>query len=187
MKLPRVKTGAAGAACGLAAIIAIVISSGEVRTNKTGLELIGNAEGCRREPYTCPAGVLTDGVGNTTNVKANTRKTDQQIASDWSKNILVAESCVNRYFRGGSMSDNQFSAMTSLAFNVGCAGIRTYYSKPNKKRVETSIHKYAQAGNWPMMCSHITEFDNSSAGKLPGLTARRIKEQALCMTKADDK
>lgn len=165
--------------CSVSAIIAIVMTSGNVRTNQAGLELIGNAESCRRDPYVCPAGVLTDGIGNTHNVFSG--KTDQQIARDWEKNISIAEDCVNRHFRGRSMSDNAFSAMTSAAFNVGCNGLQRYYSPARKGWFETSIHKYAQAGNWTMMCNHLPDFVNSGGKKLPGLVTRRDKEKALCL------
>lgn len=79
------KAGAAGIVCSVAAIIAIVLGNGHVRTNERGLELIGNAESCRRDPYVCPAGVLTDGMGNTHGVKPGTVKNDQQIAAEWEK------------------------------------------------------------------------------------------------------
>jgi lysozyme len=82
------KLGVAGVACSVMTIIAIVVSNGHIRTNQRGLELIGNAESCRRDPYVCPAGVLTDGIGNTHGVKEGTRKTDQQIAADWEKTSL---------------------------------------------------------------------------------------------------
>lgn len=94
------KTGAAGAVCSVMVIIGLVLSSGEVKTSRAGLELIGNAEGCRRDPYKCPADVWTDGIGNTHGVNPSMRKTDQQIAADWQKNILAAEQCVNRYAAG---------------------------------------------------------------------------------------
>ncbi len=57
------KAGAAGGACSVVAAIMLVLAGGNVRTNQEGLELIGNAEGCRVNPYVCPAGVLTDGIG----------------------------------------------------------------------------------------------------------------------------
>lgn len=41
--------GAADAVCSVMAIIAIVLSHGQVHTNQKGLELIGNAESCRRD------------------------------------------------------------------------------------------------------------------------------------------
>ncbi|MDU7135065.1 MAG: lysozyme, partial [Enterobacteriaceae bacterium] len=118
------KLGVAGVACSVMTIIAIVVSNGHIRTNQRGLELIGNAEQCRRDPYVCPAGVLTDGIGNTQNVKPGTRKTDQQIAADWEKNILSAEKCVNAYANGAKLSDNTFSAVTSITFNVGCGAMQ---------------------------------------------------------------
>ena len=78
------KTGAAGAICSVAVIIGTVLSNGG-KTSRAGLELIGNAEGCRRDPYKCPADVWTDGIGNTHGVKHGARKTDQQIAVDWKR------------------------------------------------------------------------------------------------------
>ncbi|MEE6801787.1 lysozyme, partial [Escherichia coli O8:H10] len=62
--------GAAGIVCSVGMIITMVLNAGHVRTNERGLRLIGNAESCRRDPYLCPAGVLTDGIGNTHNVSA---------------------------------------------------------------------------------------------------------------------
>lgn len=123
LKLSK-KSGAAGIVCSVGTIIAIVMNAGHVRTNERGLELIGNAESCRRDPYVCPAGVLTDGMGNTHGVKPGTVKSDQQIASEWERNILDAESCVNRYANGKNLSDNTFSAVTSITFNVGCPTMR---------------------------------------------------------------
>ena len=85
--------------CSVIAIIAIVMSMNSgLRTNKEGLEIIGNAESCQREPYYCPAGVLTDGVGNTHYVVAGTKNFDQQIASDWIKKIKEGEWCVYKSF-----------------------------------------------------------------------------------------
>ncbi len=48
--------------------------------------------------------------------------------------------------------------MTSAAFNMGCASLRTYYSPTRKARFETSIHKNAQKGNWPAMCNNLPDF-----------------------------
>ncbi|WP_449265467.1 lysozyme [Escherichia coli] len=177
------KTAAGGGAiCAIAVMITIVVGNGNVRTNQAGLELIGNAEGCRRDPYMCPAGVWTDGIGNTHGVTPGVRKTDQQIAADWEKNILIAERCINQHFRGKDMPDNAFSAMTSAAFNMGCNSLRTYYSKARGMRVETSIHKWAQKGEWVNMCNHLPDFVNSNGVPLRGLKIRREKERQLCLT-----
>lgn len=173
---------AAGVICSVGVIIGIVLDNGQVRTNKAGLELIGNAESCRRDPYYCPAGRLTDGIGNTHGVVSGTRKTDEQIAADWQKNILDAERCINREFRGRDMSDNTFSAMVSGAFRLGCTGLKTYYSSASGQRVQTSIHKWAQAGSWANMCSHLPDFVNGGGQRLPGLVIRAEKEKTLCLS-----
>jgi lysozyme len=171
----------AAAACAVSAMIAFVLANGKVRTNKDGLEIIGNAEGCRRDPYVCPAGKLTDGLGNTHNVKPGVRKTDKQIADEWQANILIAENCIDQNFRGQDMPVDSFSAMTSAAFNMGCPSLMTYYSPTKKLRLETSIHKYAQAGNWVMMCRHLPDFVNAGGVPLAGLKLRRNREMNLCL------
>ena len=38
---------------------------GELRISPKGLGITGNAEGCQLNPYTCPAGLVTNGIGNT--------------------------------------------------------------------------------------------------------------------------
>ncbi|UXY12058.1 lysozyme [Kosakonia sp. ML.JS2a] len=163
---------AGGAVCSVAAIIAIILSNGQVRTNERGLELIGNAEACRRDPYVCPAGVLTDGIGNTHGVKAGTRKTDAQIAADWERNILQAEKCVNTYAAGARLSDNTFSAVTSLTFNVGCGAMQ-------KSTLYALLREGPSA--WTSACNQFTRWVYADGVQLPGLVTRRSKEKALCL------
>lgn len=164
------KVGVAGAACSVMAIIAIVVSSGHVRTNQRGLELIGDAESCRRDPYVCPAGVLTDGIGNTQNVKPGTRKTDQQIAADWEKNILSAEKCVNNYANGAKLSDNTFSAVTSITFNVGCGSMQ-----------KSTMFWQLRQGHIADACQQFSRWTYGGGKQLPGLVKRRSAEKVLCL------
>ena len=173
------KTG--GAICAVATIIAIVLSMDSgLRINREGLELIGNAEACRREPYMCPAGALTDGVGNTHGVIANKRKTDEEIARDWVRNIAEAEKCINNNFNGAEMPTMPFSMMTSAAFNMGCRSLMTYVNK-DKKRVQTTIWKKAQTRDWKGMCERLPDFNKSGGVVLRGLTIRRNKEMTNCL------
>lgn len=164
------KAGAAGAVCSVAAIITIVLNSGNVRTNERGLELIGNAEGCRRDPYVCPAARLTDGIGNTHNVKAGTRKTDEQIAADWERNILEAERCVNSYGNGRKLSDNTFSAVTSITFNAGCANMKS-----------STLFRYLRSGEFSQACNQFPRWVYGGGKVLPGLVTRRAAELQLCL------
>lgn len=164
------KGGAVGAICSVAAIIAIVLGNGNVRTNERGLELIGNAEGCRRDPYLCPAAKLTDGVGNTHGVKAGVRKTDAQIATDWERNILEAERCVNSYGNGRKLSDNTFSAVTSITFNVGCGAMQ-----------KSTMFQLLRQGQVLQACDQFPRWVYGGGKVLPGLVTRRGAEKQLCL------
>ncbi len=163
------KTGAAGIVCSVAAIIAIVLNAGHVRTNERGLELIGNAESCRRDPYVCPAGVTTDGMGNTHGVKLGTVKNDQQIAAEWEKNILEAEYCVNRYGNGKRLPDNAFSAAVSVTFRAGCGNLRN-----------STMFTLLRAGNISAACDQLPRWIYGGGRVLPGLVTRAGDEKALC-------
>ncbi|HGV3449912.1 TPA: lysozyme [Raoultella planticola] len=164
------KAGAAGVVCSVGAIITIVLNAGNVRTNERGLELIGNAEGCRRDPYVCPAAVLTDGIGNTHGVKAGVRKTDKQIAADWERNILEAERCVNTYGNGRQLSDNTFAAVTSITFNCGCATMK-----------QSTLFRYLKIGETEKACSQFPRWVYGDGKVLPGLVTRRAAEKQLCL------
>lgn len=166
------KTGAAGAVCSVMVIIGMVLSSGEVKTSQAGLELIGNAEGCRRDPYKCPADVWTDGVGNTHGVKPGVRKNDQQIAADWGRNILDAEQCVNRYANGDKLSPGAFDAATSITFNIGCTAMQ-----------KSTMFQLFRQGNTVAACDQFPRWVYASGVKLNGLVIRRDKERALCLAK----
>ncbi|WP_420809755.1 lysozyme [Entomohabitans teleogrylli] len=161
--------GGAGVICSVGAIIAIVLSAGNVRTNERGLELIGNAEGCRLEPYMCPAGVLTDGIGNTHGVKSGERKSYEQIAADWEQNIQEAERCVNRYANGRQLSDDTFSAVTSITFNVGCGAMQ-----------KSTLYRLLRQNDIGAACNEFPRWVYSNKVKLPGLVKRRDAEKKLC-------
>lgn len=166
------KTGTAGAICSVAVIIGLVLSNGEVKTSRAGLELIGNAEGCRRDPYKCPADVLTDGVGNTHGVNPGVRKTDQQIAADWQKNILAAERCVTSYAAGDKLQQGAFDAAVSITFNAGCATMQ-----------KSTMFRLFRQGDVAAACEQFPRWVYAGGVKLNGLVIRRDKERALCLAK----
>jgi len=170
MNKPSLKKSAA--VCSVAAIISIVLSMDSgLRTNNEGLELIGNSEACRREPYLCPARVLTAGIGSTTGIVRNHKYSDQEIADMWITDIRIAEKCVNKYAGGSAMTDNQFSAVTSFAFNAGCGNLQ-----------KSTLAKKANAGDFTGMCDELTKWVYAGGKKLGGLVKRREKERELCLS-----
>lgn len=170
------------AVCSVALVISLILKDGDPPINKAGLELIGEAESCRTDPYICPAGYWTDGVGNTHNVIPGQQKSLMQIAADWKKNILVASSCVRHQFNGNAMNENELAAFTSLAFRTGCFGMRTYYDRKAKRRIETKLHRFAVKGDFKAACDEIKDFVNAGGIEQPGLKIRAKKERLLCLS-----
>ena len=163
--------------CSVAAIIGIVIAnhSDEIRSTEKGLAIIGNAEGCRRDPYQCPSDVLTVGIGSTEaggeKIQRNRTYSDNEIAQRWINDLITAENCVNRYGNGAKMPQGVFEAMTSLTFNVGCGAMR-----------KSTLFKMANQGYRPAMCDQFLRWVYADGKKLKGLEIRRQKERALCLT-----
>ena len=128
MILPKTR-GALGV-CSVLAVIGIMYTNfgDEIRLSPAGAEIIGNAEGCRREPYKCPADVLTVGIGSTEYsglpIEPKRIYTDLEIAERWKNDIQVAEKCVNQYGNGLNLPQPVFDAATSITFNVGCGAMR---------------------------------------------------------------
>lgn len=161
--------------CAVSSIIAIMMASDTgLRTNQRGLELIGNAESCRTQPYMCPANVLTVGIGSTTNVQRGKTYTHEEIAAMWASDIKTAEKCVNLYANGQEMNDNQFSSVVSFAFNAGCGNLQT-----------STLARYANRQQWSEMCGQLNRWVYANGKKLNGLVKRRADEYQLCMERPE--
>ena len=168
----NMKKIATTAICSVSVIIGIVIAnySDEIRTSKAGLEIIGNAESCVREPYYCPANVLTVGIGSTGNIQQKVY-TDEEIAERWVGDIKTAEQCVNRYANGFHLPQPVFDATVSITFNVGCTKMRT-----------STMFKHLNNGNYRAACNEFTRWNKSGGVVLNGLVKRRDREKELCFS-----
>lgn len=165
-----------GAVCSVGAVIGLVSMyyADELRITEQGMEIIGNAEGCRTQPYYCPAGILTMGIGTaeTSGEQIEKYKTYSldEIAHAWVKQLKVAEKCVNRYGNGRNMPQGAFEAMVSITFNVGCGKMRT-----------STLFKLAKQGYSHEMCKQFERWVYSQGKVLSGLVKRREQEKALCL------
>ncbi len=170
--MKNLKKIATSTICSVSVIIGIVIAnySDQIRTSKAGLELIGSAEACRREPYYCPANVLTVGIGSTGKVEKKAY-TDEEIAQRWVSDIKTAETCVNRFANGFHLPQSVFDAVTSITFNVGCSKMRT-----------STMYRYLESGSYEKACNEFTRWNKAGGVVLKGLVTRREKEKALCLS-----
>lgn len=165
------KTGIAGAVCSVAVIIGLVVADGNVRTSQKGLEIIGNAEACRLEPYLCQANVWTDGIGNTRGVNPGVRKTVDQVAADWERNILDAEKCVIRHANGDKLPIGAFDAAVSITFNAGCGAMQ-----------KSTMFMRFREGRIAEACNQFPRWVFVNGVKSRGLENRRVKERTLCLS-----
>lgn len=169
--------GKIGGACSIATMIAVMITNygDEFRTSVEGLEIIGNAEGCRREPYKCPADVLTVGVGSTAaggnQIEVGKIYSDDEIARRWKNDIVIAERCVNRFANGKQMPQSVFDSAVSITFNAGCGALS-----------KSTMFRKANAHDWKGVCNEFPRWVYSGGRKLKGLIIRREKEKALCLS-----
>ncbi|MEZ9233245.1 lysozyme [Vibrio amylolyticus] len=148
-----------------------------LRVSPIALDIIGNAEGCRKSPYVCPAGLVTNGIGNT-QFSPNETVDHEQIAKDWVKNIANAEKCVSKAEQasGVTMTQGQFDAFTSFAFNTGCTRFRR-----NPNQTSTQIYKHILAGNYQNACDQLLRWVHGGGVTLSGLITRRGLEHDRCL------
>jgi lysozyme len=149
-----------------------------MRLDSKGYELIKTFEGLSLNPYLCSAKVPTIGYGNTfyTNgVKVT--MSDAPITQEKANEMLkvIADSFalkVSKIVPSG-LTQNQFNALVSFAFNLGVQALtnstllRLVKINPNDGNIAKQFLRWNQAG-----------------GKVvDGLTKRRIKESALYFSK----
>ena len=135
--------------------------------NQAGLDLVKHYEGFRTDAYLCPAGIVTIGYGHTGGVELG-----DCIRQKDAEQLLIAEL---EKFEAGlrcSGTENQLSAMTCLAYNIGIPAFST--STVRRKHVQNDFRGAGEA---------FLLWDKATiAGKLmvlPGLVKRRMAEKAL--------
>lgn len=144
-----------------------------MRTNKEGQELIKSYEDLRLEAYHCSAGVCTIGWGSTYYIDGSPIKPGDKINEQTAQELFEfhlkkAEDGVS----GAIMSpvtDNEFSALVSLCYNIGCTAFR---KSTLVKLLNAREDKIAIADQFLVW--------NMSKGKvLSGLVKRRHAERSL--------
>ena len=99
--------------------------------NELGRSLLIEREGLYLNPYKCPAGVWTIGIGTTVYPNgAKVSKNDTCITKekayeylDWE--LSLKSSTLEHFLKANNLvfTDNQFSALLSFAYNLGCGPI----------------------------------------------------------------
>lgn len=122
-----------------------------MKTSKKGIDLIKQFEGCRLQTYKCSAGVDTIGYGHTgKDVQPAMKITETQAEVLLSGDLTFFENGVNKL--GLPLSQNQFDALVSFAFNLGLGNLQssTLLKKarinPTDKSIRNEFNKWVNAG-----------------------------------------
>src|SRR6266436_5811493 len=133
--------------------------------NMAGLTIIKKGEGLRLSAYLDPVGIWTVGYGHTPATPGQVI-TLPQANSLLLSDVAHAAAAVDGATQDVSTTDNQFSAMISLAFNIGVGAFR----QSSVLRLHRAM-KYPAAGDAFLMWNkgHV----NGELVEIPGLTMRR--------------
>lgn len=154
----------------------------ENKMTNEGIELIKHFEGIPGSgkpflnPYLCPAGRLTIGWGHTgKDVKDGIRIDEAEAQRFLFLDILVAANCIKKNVKV-ELTDNQFSALVSWIFNLGCGNFML-----------STLQKVINKKDWLACRYEIARWNkaiNPNSGKLEpleGLRRRRNAEVLLFM------
>lgn len=152
------------------------------------VEMIKHHEGVRSKPYRCPAGLWTIGVGHVLYPEQATMKmpermalplkpehdrlfTDGGIDAIFRSDLLRFESGVLRLCPDTFTRQSHFDALVSFAFNVGLGSLQS----------STLRMKYNR-GDYAGAADELLKWVRGGGRILPGLTRRRLAEQALFLS-----
>ena len=142
-----------------------------MRLSDNGLNLIKQFEGLRLKAYQCSAGVWTIGYGHTKGVKSGQTITTAEVDELLRQDVAGFECGVCKLLTR-SVTQNQFDALVSFAFNVGLQALKTSTLLRRLNANEPAEKVAAEFLRW-----------NKAGGKvLPGLTRRRQAEADLFLT-----
>ncbi len=96
----------------------------KMKTSDDGLDLIKQFEGLRTESYQCQANVWTIGYGHTKGVYSGMKITKEQAEQFLKQDIITFENAVKNTLNGANLTQSQFDALVSFAFNVGTSAFK---------------------------------------------------------------
>lgn len=134
---------------------------------KSGIDLIKNFESCKLTCYKDIRGLNTIGWGHRTDLPVGA-VISQQEADDLLSSDLQRFSDGVRKALTRPVTDNQFSAMTSLAFNIGLGSFE-----------KSTLLEYVDRGDFTAASSEFLKWDHANGQVMPGILRRRLAEQAL--------
>lgn len=149
-----------------------------MKINQKGIDLIKRFEGLELKAYKCSANKWTIGYGHTSaagdpKVTPNMTITADEAESILSRDLVKYEGYVNDTVKV-SLSENEFSALVSLVYNIGPAGF-----------ARSSVVKFLNAGNRAKAADAFLLWNKGGGKVLKGLVNRREAERALFLSNSE--
>lgn len=139
-----------------------------MKTNAAGLALIKSFEQCRLKAFKpTPNDVWTIGWGRTRGVNEGDTCSQEEADAWLEQDLSEAEACVSQCV-SAAMTDNEFSACVSLAYNIGCHAFEN----------STLVHLLNEA-DYNGAQAQFKRWNKQAGRELAGLTRRRAAEAAL--------
>lgn len=154
-----------------------------MQTNNAGLELIKRNEGCRLTAYRDVVNVLTIGWGHTgpdvyegmtiTQAQADQMLVDR-LSREFEPGVLAA-------IGNAETTENQFSAMVSLAYNIGVGRLDDPKTPQNEASgfKGSTVARMHRAGNYTAAANAFLLWNKAGGKIFAGLTRRRQEEADL--------
>lgn len=138
--------------------------------SEAGRQLVKSFEQLRLVAYLDMRGIPTIGYGHTQSVRLGQRITETDAEGFLEEDLAAAERGVDAALKV-PITDAQFSALVSLAFNVGVARVAgsTLMRKLNAGDVEGAAREFPR-------------WDHAGGIEVAGLLRRRIAEQRLFLS-----
>lgn len=140
-----------------------------MKIGERGIALIKEFEKLRLVAYRpTPDDVLTIGWGSTKGVTQGMQITEEEADERLIADLADAQACVNKRCTGIAITQNQYDALVSLVFNIGCGAFSG-----------STLLKLLLDGDDVGACDQLLRWNKQGHKTLAGLTRRRLAEQEL--------
>ena len=140
------------------------------KTSERGLALIKKYEGLRTNAYLCPANVWTIGYGHTKGVKQGMMISHQDAEKLLKEDLAYFELAVYSAVKV-PLTQNQFDALVSLAFNIGVGAFN-----------QSTLLRWLNRKHYISAAEQFLRWTRGGGKVLPGLVKRRKEEYELFMS-----
>lgn len=139
-----------------------------MKCSDRGITLIKQFEGCRVEVYDDIGQKPTIGYGHLCKAGERfSRLTESEATSLLCSDLISAEACIEDSLEV-AVSQNQFDALVSLVFNIGCPAF-----------AGSTLLRLLNLGDYGGAADQFTRWDRVGRKEVDGLLRRRLAEQAL--------